>query len=179
MNKEEYIYNLLDKLDLDEWCTDLYKVPLTWCELYDIRDYINLLQQENKQLKEQLDYIRSGEYYNQLRFERDMLQDLVEKGEIPKEDKEFIDCTHRNTELLEENKQLKERVEYLERSNNRREDTIISLRQELNDIEERVDKAREILGKYKHYSVPDEKQNSDNEELVNNAYEILKGDSNE
>lgn len=51
MNKEE-IYNLLDKLDLDEWCTDLYKVPLTWCELYDIRDYLINLEQENKQLKE-------------------------------------------------------------------------------------------------------------------------------
>ena len=59
------------------------------------------LKKENKQLKEQLEYIRSGEYYNQLRFERDMLQDLVDKGEISKEDKEFIDCSHRNTELLE------------------------------------------------------------------------------
>ena len=39
MNKEE-IYDLLNTLDLQEWCTELYKVPLTWCELYDIRDYI-------------------------------------------------------------------------------------------------------------------------------------------
>ena len=109
---------------------------------YDgLKQGIEELQQENKQLKEQLDYIRSGEYYNQLRFERDMLQDIVEKGEIPKEDKEFIDCTHRNTELLEENKQLKERVEYLERSNNRREDTIIGLRQELADSEVSREKA--------------------------------------
>lgn len=48
-----------------------------------------------------MQYLNSGEYYNQLRFERDMLQDLADKGEISKEDKEFIDCTHRNTELLE------------------------------------------------------------------------------
>lgn len=75
-------------------------------------DYINIFQliQENKQLKEQLEYIRSEEYYNQLRFERDMLQNLVDNGEISKEDKEFIDCTHRNAELLEENKQFKEQI---------------------------------------------------------------------
>lgn len=59
MNKEE-IYNLLDKLDRDEWCTDLYKVPLTWCELYDIRDYINSLEKENKQLKERINKSIAG-----------------------------------------------------------------------------------------------------------------------
>ena len=69
------------------------------------------MKQENKQLKEQLEYLRSGEYYNQLRFERDMLQDLVDKKEISKEDKEFIDMTHRNTELLEQQQDF---IEYLE-----------------------------------------------------------------
>ena len=73
--------------------------------------YKDVVFEENKQLRSQLEYIRSGEYYNQLRFERDMLQDLADKGEISKEDKEFINCTHRNTELLEENKQLKERID--------------------------------------------------------------------
>ena len=48
-----------------------------------------------------------------------MLEDVVSNGEVSKEDKEFIDMTQRNTELLEENQKLKERVEYLERSNNR------------------------------------------------------------
>ena len=67
----------------------------------------NDLVEEKEGLQEQLDYLRSGEYLNQLRFERDMLQDIVDKGEVSKEDKEFIDCIHRNTELLEENKQLK------------------------------------------------------------------------
>lgn len=68
----------------------------------------NDLVEEKEKLQEQLDYLRSGEYYNQLRFERDMLQDIVDKGEVSKEDKEFIDMTHRNTELLKENQQLKE-----------------------------------------------------------------------
>lgn len=69
--------------------------------------------QENRQLKEQLEYLRSGEYLNQLRFERDMLQDLVDSGEISKEDKEFIDMTHRNTELLQEKEQLEKQNEEL------------------------------------------------------------------
>ena len=36
-----------------------------------------------------------------------MLQHVVDYNEVSKEDKEFIDMTHRNTELLEENQQLK------------------------------------------------------------------------
>lgn len=37
-----------------------------------------------------------------------------------------------------------------------------------------IDKAIELLGNYKHYSAPDEKQNSDNEDLVNKTFDILK-----
>ena len=47
----------------------------------------------------------------------------------------------------------------------------------LNEVEEQkevIDKAVELLGNYKHYSTPDEKQNSDNEDLVNKAFDILK-----
>lgn len=82
-----------------------------------IPDYNDLLK-ENQELKKQVEYLRSGEYLNQLKFERDMLQDVVDNGEVSKEDKEFIDCTHRNTELLEENeklkKQQKEFIKHLE-----------------------------------------------------------------
>ena len=76
--------------------------------------FINLLmekERENQELKEQLDYLRSGEYLNQLRFERDMLQHVVDNSKVSKVDKEFIDMTHRNTELLA---QQKEFIEYLE-----------------------------------------------------------------
>ena len=44
---------------------------------------------------------------------------------------------------LEENKQLKERVDYLERSNNRREDTIIEQRQEIGNPENNLNKSKE------------------------------------
>lgn len=73
-------------------------------------DYIRL-QQENQQLKKQLDYLRSGEYLNQLKFERNMLEDIVQNMEVSKEDKKFIDMTHRNTELLEEKEELKKWLE--------------------------------------------------------------------
>ena len=56
MNKGE-IYDLLNRLDLQEWCTELYKVPLTWCELYDIRDYIINLEQQCKKQKEVIEKI--------------------------------------------------------------------------------------------------------------------------
>lgn len=39
---------------------------------------------------------------------------------------------------------------------------------------ETINKAIELLGNYKHYSTPDEKQNGDNEDLVNNAFDTLK-----
>lgn len=79
--------------------------------LNELYNYIEKIEIEKEQLKKQLNYLKKGEYFNQLRFERDVLKDLVDKGEVSKENKEFIDCTHRNTELLEENKQLKEQLE--------------------------------------------------------------------
>lgn len=66
-----------------------------------IYKYIENLVKENQELKKQLEYLRSREYYNQLRFERDMLQYVADNGKVSQEDKEFIDMTHRNTELLE------------------------------------------------------------------------------
>lgn len=46
---------------------------------------------------------------------------------------------------IEENKQLQERMEYLERSNNRREDIIIEQRQEISDLEDNWDELKEYL----------------------------------
>ena len=94
-------------------------------------EFVKDVLKENKLLTRQLSYIRSGEYLNQLKFERNMLEDVVSNGEVSEIDKAFIDMTHRNTELLEENQKLKERIDYLERSNNRREELILELREEL------------------------------------------------
>ena len=53
-------------------------------------------------------------------------------------------------------------------------DEMVNWRKDTNKYKEVIDKAIELLGNYKHYSIPDEKQNSDNEDLVNNAFDILK-----
>lgn len=86
---------------------DLLKEEFVKDLLEEVKDLIK----ENKVLTRQLEYIRSGEYLNQLKFERNMLEDIVDNGEVSKEDKEFIDMTHRNTELLE---QQQEFIDYLE-----------------------------------------------------------------
>lgn len=47
-------------------------------------------------------------------------------------------------------------------------------KKEAHQYKEVIDKAVELLGDYKHYSTPDEKQNSDNEDLVDKTFNILK-----
>lgn len=78
MNNE--IKEILDRLDFEEWEVDLYKVPITWCELYDIRDYITNLEQENEKLKKELNDISNISYkdYSVWATERRYLDTLDE-----------------------------------------------------------------------------------------------------
>lgn len=71
----------------------------------------------------------------------------------------YIDELEENSKLSElwcksqqENKQLKERVAYLERSNNRREDTIMSLRseQQLDLYKEVIEEVREYIEQHNY-----------------------------
>ena len=107
---------LTEYIERDEIYQDYKKDKLMYASDFDkfciehCKDIEELLE-ENQELQKQLEYLRSGEYYNQLRFEREMLEHIVEHGEVSKEDKAFIDMTHRNTELLE---QQKEFIKYLE-----------------------------------------------------------------
>lgn len=101
MNKDKIIKDLKER---NEKLSNQYR-------LRDIRCVH--LEEENKKLKRQLEYLRSGEYLNQLKFERNMLEDIVQNGGVSKEDKEFIDMTHRNTELLE---QINKAIEYIKDS---------------------------------------------------------------
>lgn len=50
--------------------------------------------------------------------------------------------------LQQDNEKLKERIEYLERSNNRREDTILEQKQKISDLEDKVDKAIKYIEKF-------------------------------
>lgn len=72
--------------------------------------------------------------------------------------------------LKEENEKLKAELQLYQGALKREHEAI----HRAIDLEERIDKARELLGNYRHYSTPDEKQNGDNEDLVNNAFDILK-----
>lgn len=75
------------------------------------------------------------------------------------------------------NKLLKKDIYYSEEL----EDSIVFIECYINRIEKEnrkykkvINKAVELLGNYKHYSTPDEEQNSDNEDLINKAFNILK-----
>lgn len=57
---KDEIKEILDRLDYNEWEVDLYKVPIQWSELYDIRDYITNLQEENERLKLELSGYREA-----------------------------------------------------------------------------------------------------------------------
>ena len=61
-------------------------------------------------------------------------------------------------QLQQENEQLKERVDYLERSNNRREDTIIEQRQEISNLEDNHNKLKKWIDS--------EIENRDSEDLL-------------
>ena len=100
------------KYELIEYTERLHKENQELKEQLEVgKEQYNDLAEEKENLQEQLDYLRSGEYLNQLRFERDALQHVVDNSKVSKVDKEFIDMTHRNTELLA---QQKEFINYLE-----------------------------------------------------------------
>lgn len=71
------------------------------------------LKKENETLKKELNHFRSGKYINHLKFEIDILRDIVDHGEILGEDQQSIDMAHRITEVLEENEELKKKLNYL------------------------------------------------------------------
>lgn len=56
-----------------------------------------------------------------------------------------------------------------------KEDNLYQLRQNKN-LQSKIDKAIKMLGKYKHLSSPTEEQANEQEEIVSNAYDILKED---
>ena len=65
-------------------------------ESKQLLDYITNLQQENKSLTEQLEYLRSGEYLNQVKWERDLNENLNQTMSI-----ELIDYKSRCEKINE------------------------------------------------------------------------------
>lgn len=76
---------------------------------------------------------------------------------------------------IEENKQLKERIAYLERSNDRREDDILEQRQEIIDSEKRRNKLKEYLNEVMEHNLADKL-----ESILDKMQELEQGsDSND
>lgn len=107
---EQFVNMKMKDVILNTWKNKL-SYPLNHKDIEELEGIIDYYEGENQELKKQIVYLRSSEYLSQLKFERDMLQDVVDKMKVSKEDKEFIDMTHRNTELLEENKKYKEVID--------------------------------------------------------------------
>lgn len=100
---------------------------------------------------------------------------------IHKQNEKIHDLELMIGKLQQENKQLKERMEYLERSNDRREDIIIEQRQEISDLEDNWDELKEIIRKkqdyYKYFK--DNRYRKFLFELLNKMQELEGSDSNE
>lgn len=112
---------------------------------------IDLLEKENQRLNKQLDYLRNGEYLNQLKFEVSMLEHIIENGEVSEEDKRFIDMAYRNTELLEENQELEKQLEVGEEQYNDLVEEKEDLQALYDDANLEIQKYKEVIDKAKYW----------------------------
>lgn len=96
---------------------------LNKCKLYD--EEYGILLKENEYMK------HIAKDFKQLQQENKKLNGTIQTYDILLKSN------------IEENKQLQERIEYLERSNNRKEDIIIEQRQEISDLEDNWDELKE------------------------------------
>lgn len=76
------------------------------------------------------------------------------------------------------NKQLQERIEYLERSNNRREDTILEQRQKIGDLEDNWNKLEKWIYEEHCLYIPEIAKNS-TYQLVFSKMQELEGSNNQ
>ena len=118
MNKE--IETLINNL---EGCIGMFDYLLTPIESNLLSAYIKELQQENKELKEKINTYENPD-------------DLTLM---------FMYCDEKAKDKI---KALQERIEYLERSNNRREETIELERKENLELHNKIDKAIDYIKKY-------------------------------
>ena len=81
---------------------------------------------------EENDYLKFGEYLNDMQCD-----DTTNK--LCLDDLEYV------KKLQQENKQQQKRMEYLERSNNRREDTIFEQSQKISDLEDKLSKIETLI----------------------------------
>lgn len=99
----------------------------------------NYYKPESKSLRlDEVDYTTTSN--SDIKRENEILKENAENN-----DKVVDKVNWENQLLKKKNQQLQERMEYLERSNDRREDTILEQRQEISDLEDNWDKLKEYL----------------------------------
>lgn len=114
-----------------------------WYELINIQKIdllliIEFLQKDRKQWINQ--FTQTHNESIEIQKENKILKENAENND------KVVDKVNWDNQLLKKkNKQLQERMEYLERSNNRREDTIFEQSQKINDLEDNWDKLKEHL----------------------------------
>lgn len=82
----------------------------------------------------------------EIKWRKQLLKSLANITDHTSSEYEIIANGVKTISFLEqENEKLKERIEYLERSNNRREDTIFEQRKEISDLEDNWNKLKECL----------------------------------
>ena len=82
---------------------------ITQEEFDDVKKAIKEELKEKGELKKQLDYLGSGEYINQLKWERDMLENLIDSEELSSKAYSIKKLMRANTTLaqcLEEKKKI-------------------------------------------------------------------------
>lgn len=100
--------DLKTRLGVDEWLELIREDKNLNGAYISICQYVYLVEKENRELKTQIE-----------EYQKALDETMSEKIDIQKE-----------------NKHLQERIEYLERSNNRREVTILEQRQIISDLED-------------------------------------------
>lgn len=116
----------------------------------------------------------------------DMILDYLETTSLEPHDDYSSEFTYKEQKILykyikqlqKENKQLKERIEYLERSNNRREDTILEQRQEISDLEDNWNKLKDYIVKEYYMYLPLEASAKSITILIDKMQELEKGSDN-
>lgn len=137
-------------------------------------NYITNLQQENKRLKQ-----------NQVKV-LNRIRDFIHTSKC--EIVEGYYCDDKHSQYWEMFKQFAEELQdkikgldtkYYVYIPKWREQELLSKEEQLENYKSRIEKAVEILGRYKHLSSPTEEQIIEQEEIVENAYDILNGRSDE
>lgn len=100
----------------------------------------------------------------------ELIEYAIRTSEAIKEEKipELIDYFHKK----------QERIEYLERSNNRREDTILEQRQKISDLEDNWNKLKEFIVKEYYMYLPLEASTKSITILIDKMQELEGSDSN-